>query len=239
MGAGCSGAGAPFTVSSIQLTLVPSLYVWIALNSSEPVFDGSCPAETVNRSNWFGGIPPAVAVQVIFETASVIVPSSVVTGFGSFAVTTVASQPAFVCASADSNGVLVGKSTSSPVTLDPFVVSFGVEKLKIDVRRSLRQRRRLHDHVGPRRAGAEHDRGQDGGRGHAHGSDPGSSNIHRRAPGWSGMSGAGRPGCRRTEGRETASLDRRTSRAKSSVRLLNRSRAVDTRTRDHRDRRQP
>ena len=56
MGAGCSGAGAPFTVSSIQLTLVPSLYVWIALNSSEPVFDGSCPAETVNRSNWFGGI---------------------------------------------------------------------------------------------------------------------------------------------------------------------------------------
>jgi len=90
MGAGCSGAGAPFTVSSIQLTLVPSLYVWIALNSSEPVFDGSCPAETVNRSNWLGGIPPAVAVQVIFETASEIVPSSVVTGFGSFAVTTLA-----------------------------------------------------------------------------------------------------------------------------------------------------
>ena len=68
---------------------------------------------------------------MILETASEIVPSSVVTGFGSFAVTTVASQPAFVCASADNNGVLVGKSTSSPVTLDPFVVSFGVEKLKI------------------------------------------------------------------------------------------------------------
>src|SRR5215468_10766350 len=131
MGAGCSGAGAPFTVSSIQLTLVPSLYVWIALNSSELVFDGSCPAEIVNRSNWFGGMPPAVAVQVIFETASEIVPSSVVTGFGSFAVVTVASQPAFVCANADNNGVLVGKSTSSPVTFEPFVASFGVEKLKI------------------------------------------------------------------------------------------------------------
>ena len=60
-----------------------------------------------------------------------IVPSSVVTGLGSLAVTTVAFQPAFVCAKADSNGVFVGKSTSSPVTLEPFVVSFGVEKLKI------------------------------------------------------------------------------------------------------------
>ena len=87
---------------------------------------GSGPADTVKRSNWPGTRPPAVAVHVTVETASVTVPLSVVIGLASFVVWVVIVHPVMGFTSTDAIGNLVGNVTSS-ATVFAVSFSFGTE----------------------------------------------------------------------------------------------------------------
>ena len=100
------------------------------MNSSLLGFVGSGPAEMVKRSNWPGSRPPAVAVHVIFDTASVTEPSSVFTGFGSVVFSVVIVHPVMGFTLTNAIGFLVGTVTSTETVLASSS-SLGTEKLKI------------------------------------------------------------------------------------------------------------
>src|SRR5919112_873027 len=75
---------------------------------------GSGPTETSNSSNWPGAILVLPrAVQVIRDTASVILRSPDSTGLASLLRVTVAAQPGCGLMLTEASGVLVGKETAS------------------------------------------------------------------------------------------------------------------------------
>ena len=126
-GAGNSGSGPPLGVSSIQRTTVPSEYVCTTLNSIDFVFVGSGPAEIVKSWNSPGAIAPPDHVS--FDTASVIVPSSVLIGFASVVVSADHVHPGIGCTLTNAIGLSVGNVTSS-FTVLAVLLSLGTEKLK-------------------------------------------------------------------------------------------------------------
>src|SRR5215211_7529494 len=99
MGAGKSGSGLPFGVSSIQRTMSPFEYVCSTLNSIDLPLVGNGPAAMVNNWNSPGSMRPRV--QVILVTASLILPSSVLIGIASFALSADHDQPGVGCTATD------------------------------------------------------------------------------------------------------------------------------------------
>jgi hypothetical protein len=122
-GAGFSGSVPSVVGSSIHRTIVPSEYVCSALNTTCGTF-GSGPSDTSNSWNWPGlMVASALAVQVIFVTASVIGVPCASIGWASFDLTAAMVQPATGLSDTEANGVSAGRLTSTlvvPAVSDSF-----------------------------------------------------------------------------------------------------------------------
>src|SRR3954466_3884880 len=114
-GAGFSGSSSPLAASSIQRETWPPEEGWGVWKVSCAVSSGSWPKATSKSSYWRGPIFPPV--QVIWETASVIVPSSVLTGVLSLVSVTFAVHPSCGETSTPSNGWSVGRNSWTFVVL--------------------------------------------------------------------------------------------------------------------------